>query len=172
MEAPRKNGGGGNRTRVREPICLGVYVRSSRFKSLAVGRSANHPRPASRVRLAPQISSPWRAARPGDQPELATPGSSRLGQAGRRTDRVSYAARAKLSLAVIAFPGVLRGTEHLGTPPRLPVHASKPCRPRIVKQRRRSEPEARTDARRASTRSDLPRFHASPGQDPRRLAPL
>ncbi len=52
---------------------------------------------------------------------------------GRASGRATlgYAASAKLSLAAKVFPGVFRGSEHLGTLPRLPVHASKPCRPQF-----------------------------------------
>jgi hypothetical protein len=52
---------------------------------------------------------------------------------GRASGRATldYAASAKLSLAAKMFPGVFRGSEHLGTLPRLPVHASKPYRPQF-----------------------------------------
>ena len=63
---------------------------------------------ASHWRLSPsRLRSPWLAAETSPNYRRSL---SRLGRAAQGTGYVSYAAKAKLSLAIVFFPGVSRGS--------------------------------------------------------------
>jgi len=93
------HGGGGSRTRVREPIHQSVYVRIALLCSLPVPARARPFRASCLV-----FSSSMRQASPSDQPEFAS--STRVASGGLLRERTAakeepYAAIARLSLAVV-----------------------------------------------------------------------
>ena len=102
------DGGGGSRTRVREWILRSFYVRRSLMYSRSGGqRSARSVASRSPLRayLALTVTTPV-----SSQPELSSSrGSPRAGYHRRRATKLGYAARARLSLAIVVFPEVFRG---------------------------------------------------------------
>ena len=121
------SGGGGSRTRVREPIHQNVYVRIALLCSLPVPARA---RPFRASCLG--FSSSMRQAPPSDQPEFAS--SSRVASGGLLKERTAakvepYAAIARLSLAVVLFSRSIcevPGPRHAAS---TSPNTSKPWRP-------------------------------------------
>ena len=126
---PGPSGGGGNRTRVREPIRHGIYVRSSRSGLVPYGFTNNPSRDQPRIRLAPRLATQthgppgWPARFVDVRREVLGPGPPGDGL------RSITQPGANPSSALEIFPVFY---EAPGTSARfrgLPVHASKPCRP-------------------------------------------
>ena len=101
------SGGGGSRTRVREPIRRSVYVRITPLASRSDEAGARPARASRPIDLVPAG-----AAAPRDQPDFSTSSGVASGGLFRRRATAKaepYAASAKLLLAVVYSPRGLRG---------------------------------------------------------------
>ena len=105
-----QSGGGGSRTRVREWVLRSFYVRRARLGSPSGG-----PRTADPGLVACCLALGGTTP-PEGQPDLSSSqGAPRASSHERRATELGYAARARLSLAIVVFSDVLRGFGNLGT---------------------------------------------------------